>query len=170
MKNLPKLNLSTINKTGMNVINLVRITSLLTVFFLINSCVEYHTIEKIDLSKIIIGKWVQTRSFDITNASTNPPSFDWFNVENGFTLELARDGSFVYTRYGTCMTGTYLFDSELQRINFFFDCEVEFDGKIVTEITEFLDDTVSNSSTLFIEHAVESSKEKNFFSYLRRIG
>lgn len=153
----------------MNTVGLTKIACLLTVFCLISSCAQDVTIERIDLSEIIIGKWVQTRSFDIIDASKDPPPYDWFNVENGFTLELTSDNSFVYTRYGSCMTGTYFFDSELHRIDFFFDCEFDFDGKRVTELTEYIDDVGSNNSTLSITHAYESSREKNIFSYFRRI-
>lgn len=153
----------------MNIVSLSKIACLLTVFCLISSCAQVEIIERIDLSKIIIGKWVQTRSFDLVDASTDPPAYDWFNVENGFTLELNSDKSFVYTRYDSCMTGTYFFDSELNRINFFFDCEFDFDGKRVAELTEYIDDVASNNSTLSITHADESSREKNIFSRLRRI-
>lgn len=142
----------------------------MVIFSFICSCIQEPFLsDQVDYSELIIGKWVQTRSFDLIDASSNPPAFNWFDVENGFSLEISNDNRFVYTRYGSCKTGTYMFDQKLLKIVFFFDCEVNLNGESLRELTEFVELAQFDNSLLFIEHAEQNLPDKNVFSYLKKI-
>lgn len=123
----------------------------------------------VDFSKIIAGKWIQTKSFDLVDFSKTPPEYDWFDVENGFILELNPDNSFTYTKYGSCNSGSYIFDTNSLKINFLFDCEFELNGKSMNQITVQIDDSASDESTLFIDHFNENQERINVFSVLSRV-
>lgn len=148
----------------------MKITFLLMIFTFASSCVQEPILtEQVDFSKLIVGKWEQTMSFDLTDSTSNPPAFDWFDVDNGFSLEFSEDNRFVYTRYGSCETGTYSFDEKLLKIVFLFDCEVNLNGESLRELTEFIELAQFDNSLLFIEHAEQNLPDKNLFSYLKKI-
>lgn len=104
-------------------------------------------------SNKIIGEWQQVTTFNILDASANPPTYDWFDVEDGFTLQLFEDGTFSYTNFENCTTGEYFYDSVAAKIEFHFDCEVEFYGEQVTVLTETFAEDTSQNDQLFLMHA-----------------
>ncbi|TVQ17185.1 MAG: hypothetical protein EA361_02920 [Bacteroidetes bacterium] len=125
--------------------------------------------EKFDYSEKIIGKWQQAKSYDLVDGSVNPTAWDWFDVENGFTLELSKDSTFVYTNYGSCITGTYSFNANLLKLDFYFDCDIEFRGESINHLTEFLDEDKTQNIRLLLVHADAGYTEKQSYSMLERI-
>ena len=75
-------------------------------------------------------------------------------MENGFTLQLNEDKTFVYTKFNDCATGQYNFNSELSTIEFNFDCEIDFYGDLVTSITESFAEDAFQSELLFLMHKI----------------
>jgi hypothetical protein len=91
-----------------------------------------------DESQAIIGKFQQVASFDEKDPNAQPlPTWDMFPVENGFTIELFENGTFVLTRY-ECTTGSYFFDDELNNLTLDFDCPIDINGETFTSINEEL--------------------------------
>lgn len=138
------------------------------IFWVFSSCSsEIGNPSQIDFSKHIIGKWIQTKSFDLVDASQNPPKYDWFDVENGYTLRLNPDKSFVYTKFGSCKSGTYIFDPEFLKIKFLFDCELN--GKPSKMFTVQIDESASDQSSLLLDYFKDNSQGINVFSVLEKI-
>ena len=143
--------------------------SLFFIACFIGSCVQDNSPKKVDFFEQIQGTWIQFRSFDLIDITTNPPAYDWFEVKNGFTLELTENMRFVYTKYGTCTTGRYEFGPELLTINFIFDCPVELNGKTVNSLLEYVDQSGLEDSILLLEHSRLNPSQKGVFSYLRKV-
>ena len=145
------------------------LTSLIIASFLI-SCFGDEQPETFDYSEKIIGTWQQDRTFNLVDATRNPAAYDWFDVEDGFILSLFEDRSFIYTKFGTCTSGNYVYDSILHKIEFFFDCEVEFQGEMLDKIIEDLeqDNKQNNKLTLF-PRRVKSQCEVNCAYIFKRI-
>lgn len=123
-----------------------------------------------DYSEKIIGTWQQDRTFNLVDATRNPAAYDWFYVEDGFALSLFEDRSFIYTKFGACTSGNYVYDSVLHKIEFFFDCEVEFDGEMVNKIIEDLEqDNKQNNKLTLYPRRINSQCEINCASIFRRI-
>ena len=60
-----------------------RILILFCISVLIIACIKDEEVsEKFDYSEKIIGKWQQTKSYDLVDGSVTPTSWDWFEVEN----------------------------------------------------------------------------------------
>ena len=92
--------------------------------------------EPFDFSKEILGEWQQVERFDLQDNGQTPPAFEWVKVENGFLLNIFDDGTFEYFKFQDCTTGEYVYDEISSNIDFYFECEVDFNGEIVSEIRE----------------------------------
>lgn len=134
------------------------------------SCGTDDGFETFEYSDKIIGEWQQATTFNILDASATPPTYDWFEVEDGFTLKLYQDGTFNYTKFEDCTTGEYFFDTNLGKIEFHFDCEIDFYGEPVTVLTESFAEDPSQNNQLFLMHAygIENCEEQ-CNSILKRI-
>lgn len=135
------------------------------------SCSSDDSLPKtFEYSNKIIGEWEQVSTFNILDASATPPTYDWFDVEDGFILKLYEDGTFEYTKYEDCATGEYFFDTSLAKIEFHFDCEIDFYGELVTKLTESFAEDPSQDTQLFLMHAFGPENcEKECNSILERI-
>lgn len=121
----------------------------LLITFFVSACgIEDNVPETLDYSKKIIGTWQLDRSFNLVDASMNPPVYDWFEVEDGYKLSLFDNNTFVYTRFEECTSGEYQYDPVLQKIDFSFDCEFEYQGEMITEFTEFVEQDKSQNGIL----------------------
>lgn len=141
-------------------------------FFLIFlfSCETDDKPPHFEYSNKIIGEWQQVTTFNIKDASATPPIYDWYDVEHGFTLQLFGDGTFSYTKYENCTTGAYFFDSNLAEIEFQFNCEIDFYGEPVTNLTESFAEDPSQNDQLFLMHAYGPLNcEEECNSILKRI-
>jgi hypothetical protein len=124
----------------------------------------------IEYSRNIIGKWKQVKAFNLEDDSKTPASYNWEEVNNGFTLQLNEDKSFVYTKFENCSTGKYFFNKELSNIEFDFDCEIDFYGNLVTNITESFAEDLTESNLLFLMHKQNPNGcDENCNSILERI-
>ncbi|AWH74662.1 hypothetical protein DCS32_10995 [Dokdonia sp. Dokd-P16] len=103
-------------------------------------------------SKKIIGKWQQVRSFNLEDDSMTPAVYVWEEVDNGFTLQLNDDKSFIYTKFEGCSTGTYFYNDELSSITFDFNCEINFHGNLVRSLTESFAEDLTRNNLLFLMH------------------
>lgn len=144
---------------------------LLALSMILFSCGTDDTLpETFEYSNKIVGEWQQVKTFNIKDASATPPTYDWDEVEDGFTLQLFEDGTFNYTKFEDCTTGEYFFNRDLARIEFHFDCEVDFFGETVTKITESFAKDPSQNQQLFLMHARGSEIcETECNSILKRI-
>ncbi|MBW6492820.1 MAG: hypothetical protein K0B15_16680 [Lentimicrobium sp.] len=150
--------------------NSFKILVIFSVSILIIACEKDNNVPEVfEYSEKIIGKWKQIKSFDLVDASVNPTAWDMFDVENGFTLELSKDSTFVYTNYGPCVTGVYSFNANLLKIDFHFDCDIEFWGENINTLTEFFDEDKTQNTRLLLVHADASYTEKQAYSILERI-
>ncbi|MFC0263034.1 hypothetical protein [Fontibacter flavus] len=112
----------------------------LLITFFVSACgIEDNVPETLDYSKKIIGTWQLDRSFNLVDASMNPPAYDWFEVEDGYYLSLFDNNTFIYTRFEECNSGEYQYDPVLQKIEFSFDCEFDYQGEMMAKFTEFLE-------------------------------
>jgi hypothetical protein len=139
---------------------------ILSLAFLFSSCFREFD-QPDDFSAKIIGKWKQMKSFDLVDPNVNPSKWDWFDLNEGFTLELKKDNSFEYTRFGTCVTGMYDFDPKIHKIEFLLNCEIEFNGVMTKNFTEYLDDTFSQKFLLKLFHTSYTDKQAS--SILQRV-
>ena len=128
-----------------------------------------HLPNDTDYSKKIIGKWKQIKSFELINSSKNPQEGDWIPVENGFIVEFKIGNDFIYSKYGTCMEGSYSIDSKLGKIDFAFDCEIEFDGKKIQNLTEEFEINNSKNSQIYLWHPREIPTGKGIASLLEKV-
>ena len=126
--------------------------------------------ETFEYSNKIIGEWQQVKTFNIKDTSTTPATYDWDEVVDGFTLQLFENGTFTYTKYENCTTGAYFFDSNLSKIEFIFDCEIDFYGEPVTSLTESFAKDPSQNIQLFLMHQYgPEGCEEECNSILKRI-
>jgi hypothetical protein len=144
---------------------------LVSISIFLFSCGTDNTLhETLSYSNKIIGEWQQIQTSNITDASTNPATYDWSEVVDGFTLQLSEDGTFNYTKFEECSTGKYIFDGNLAQIEFTFDCEIDFFGESVTKITESFAEDISDNNQLFLMHQFGSEFcETTCNSILKRI-
>ncbi|TXD53221.1 MULTISPECIES: hypothetical protein [unclassified Polaribacter] len=105
-------------------------------------------------SKKIIGEWQQVQTFNILDASATPATYDWFEVADGFILQLFENSTFKYTIFKECFTGNYIYNDNLAQIEFNFDCQINFYGKSVTKITASFAEDPSDNNQLFLMHAL----------------
>jgi hypothetical protein len=134
------------------------------------SCETENTnAEKNEYSRKIIGKWKQVKAFNLEDDSETPAIYDWEEINNGFTLELNEDNTFVYTKFENCSTGKYFYNIELSTIEFDFDCEIDFYGNLVTTLTESFAEDLTESNLLFLMHKQNPNGcEENCNSILER--
>lgn len=125
-------------------------------------------IENFEYAENIMGKWKQTRSFDLVDDTIIPNAWDWFDVENGFTLEILEDNRFVYNNYANCISGTYSFDVTSLNIEFQFDCEIEFWGENIDILIESFWSDLSQNYLIMV-HADATFTDKQAISTLQRI-
>lgn len=135
------------------------------------SCETENTNTKtIEYSSKIIGKWKQIKAFNIEDDTKTPVSYNWEEINKGFTLQLNEDNSFEYTKFENCITGKYFFNNELSSIEFDFDCEIDFYGNLVTKITESFAEEPTENNLLYLMHKQDlNGCEENCNSILERI-
>ena len=105
------------------------------VFFAI-SCSD--DVEIFDENKALIGEFQAKQTFSEDDPNALPvPSYKWIDIEDGYTIELMKDGKFMLTKY-TCTTGNYVYDDSLDLLTLNFDCPVEINGENFTTISENL--------------------------------
>lgn len=137
---------------------------------LLVSCGTYDTPPHFDYSNKIMGEWKQVTTFNIQDSTATPPTYDWYDVEDGFTLQLSEDGTFIYTKYESCTTGEYFYDPKLSKIEFNFDCEIDFYGEPITSLTEYFAADPSQNIQLFLMHKYgPEGCEEECNSILKRI-
>jgi hypothetical protein len=142
----------------------------LSSIFLFSCAPDSNLPVSLDLSKKIIGEWQQVSVFNLVDESSNPQAYDWFAVEDGFLLRLNENGTFDYTKYTDCITGRYVFYPDSKKIEFNFDCEINFNGVSVSKITEFFDGSPPQNDRLLLEHARSSDLcRESCMSILKRV-
>lgn len=143
---------------------------LLSLSIFLFSCETDDTPPHFEYSNKIIGEWQQVATFNLKDATTTPATYDWDEVVDGFTLQLFEDGTFIYTKFEECTTGEYSFDPILDNIEFHFDCEIDFYGEPVTNLTESFAKDPSQNNQLFLMHAYRPETcEEECNSILERI-
>ncbi|MDP5229058.1 MAG: hypothetical protein NWQ38_01595 [Cellulophaga sp.] len=134
------------------------------------SCINEDTqSDWFDISGKIIGEWQQVQAFNLKDASTVPPRFDWDDVANGFSLQLSEDGTFRYTKYGECNTGRYIFNNDLAEIEFQFNCEIIFNGVATNKLTESFAREIKNDFLVLFHAETSEDCETKCNSVLKRI-
>lgn len=128
---------------------------------------DYEPFEPFDFSKEIIGEWQQIERFDLLDDTRTPAAFEWVNVENGFLLNIFEDGTFEYSKFQECTTGEYVYDEITSDIDFYFDCEVDINGEIMTEITENFQKHWEESEYITLNHLTQNCVQECYSLLIR---
>jgi hypothetical protein len=130
------------------------------------SCTNH--VDILDKREAILGKFIQIQDFNQVNPNPQfPEVLDWVNVDNGFTLELIREGQFIWSKY-PCQTGSYACNRFDNEITFVFDCAVVINGDSFTRITEELE-VNSNLGFMFIQSCNNEDCTAGCWSSMKRI-
>ena len=126
--------------TTINNGNMKKMILILTMFILSTGCKEEQQQleeeqQQLDTTSIY-GTWQFIEKFEHPPGGTG-----WSEVENGFTLELKSNGSFVFNQFEECSTGRFQLSSN--EISFIYDCEdfEDFEDFLVHFVPVHLDTT-----------------------------
>ncbi|SNS68335.1 hypothetical protein SAMN06295967_11629 [Belliella buryatensis] len=141
--------------------------------FIIISC---ETVDQPPLiyaySNKIIGEWEQVEKFVLVDSLSNPARNEWLNTEIGYSLKLFEDGTFSYTKFEECTTGSYEYKGTIPVIELTFDCEIEILGVKTSKISEVIITDQSQNNQLQLEHNYGKSTKgcvNECFSIFRRV-
>jgi len=130
---------------------------------------DYAPDEKFDFSTKIIGKWEQVSMFNLKDSTIVPNAYEWVDVENGFTLEFFDEERFEYAKFQDCFAGTYFLELDSDNIEFYFDCEINFNGEITSNLKEDFYSNDYNNEFLNINHYLGAGCVEECSSLLTRL-